>query len=66
MGVSLTVLPFIPASNIFFPVGFVIAERTLLLPSAGFCFIIVIGFKKLKKYAPYHKMVNKFGFTKAL
>ncbi|XP_045472634.1 protein O-mannosyl-transferase TMTC4 [Harmonia axyridis] len=49
MGICLMVLPFIPASNLFFVVGFVIAERTLLLPSAGFCFLVVIGFYKLGK-----------------
>ena len=26
------ILPFLPASNLFFPVGFVIAERILYLP----------------------------------
>ncbi|XP_060516972.1 protein O-mannosyl-transferase TMTC4 [Cylas formicarius] len=45
---SLVILPLIPASNILFHVGFVIAERTLLLPSTGFCFLIALGFKKLK------------------
>lgn len=49
MGICLMILPFIPASNLFFIVGFVIAERTLLLPSAGFCFLVVIGFYKLSK-----------------
>ncbi|KAK9879659.1 hypothetical protein WA026_006722 [Henosepilachna vigintioctopunctata] len=49
MGICLMILPFIPASNIFFTVGFVIAERTLLLPSAGFCFLVVIGFTKLER-----------------
>ncbi|XP_017779427.1 PREDICTED: transmembrane and TPR repeat-containing protein 4-like [Nicrophorus vespilloides] len=47
MGAALIVLPFIPASNLFVKVGFVIAERTLLLPSAGFCLLVVIGFTKL-------------------
>ncbi|KMQ95634.1 transmembrane and tpr repeat-containing protein [Lasius niger] len=34
------VLPFLPASNLFFYVGFVIAERILYLPSVGACLII--------------------------
>lgn len=38
--VGLGVIPFIPASNIFFPVGFVIAERILYLPSIGYCFLL--------------------------
>jgi hypothetical protein len=29
-------LPFLPASNLLFPVGFVVAERVLYLPSMGF------------------------------
>lgn len=51
MGYCLVVLPFLPASNMFFTVGFVIAERTLLLPSAGYCFLVVIGLNKLKRYS---------------
>lgn len=42
------VLPFVPASNIFMKVGFVIAERTLLVPSAGYCLLIALGFQRLK------------------
>ena len=40
---SLMVFPFIPASNLFFPVGFVIAERILYLPSMGFCMLVGYG-----------------------
>lgn len=56
MGISLIVLPFLPASNLLFTVGFVIAERTLLLPSAGFCFLVVIGYKKLEHYSENKKV----------
>ena len=42
-GLSLLVLPYIPASNLFFPVGFVIAERVLYLPSMGFSFLVGFG-----------------------
>ncbi|CAH0557925.1 unnamed protein product [Brassicogethes aeneus] len=49
MAVALMVLPFLPASNLFLKVGFVIAERALLLPSAGFCLLIVLGLKKIEK-----------------
>jgi len=38
------VLPFIPASNLFFPVGFVVAERILYTPSMGFCMLVALGF----------------------
>lgn len=34
------VFPFLPASNLFFYVGFVIAERILYLPSVGACLVV--------------------------
>ena len=40
---SLLILPFLPATNIFFHVGFVLAERVLYLPSMGFCLLVAIG-----------------------
>ncbi|XP_020293536.1 transmembrane and TPR repeat-containing protein 4 isoform X2 [Pseudomyrmex gracilis] len=47
MGLALLIFPFLPASNIFFNVGFVLAERTLYLPSAGYCLLVAIGLQKL-------------------
>ncbi|XP_031622096.1 protein O-mannosyl-transferase Tmtc3 [Contarinia nasturtii] len=47
MGTAFMVIPFIPASNLFFPVGFVIAERVLYMPSMGFCILIAYGFHVL-------------------
>uniref|UniRef100_A0A4W4EW05 Protein O-mannosyl-transferase TMTC3 n=1 Tax=Electrophorus electricus TaxID=8005 RepID=A0A4W4EW05_ELEEL len=47
MALSLMVLPFVPASNLFFPVGFVVAERVLYVPSMGFCVLVAHGFKSL-------------------
>lgn len=38
-----TTLPFLPASNVFFPVGFVVAERILYAPSVGVCILIAYG-----------------------
>ncbi len=49
LSLSLAVLPFLPASNLFFPVGFVIAERILYLPSMGLCLLVAIGYRKLTK-----------------
>ncbi|XP_063224362.1 protein O-mannosyl-transferase TMTC4-like isoform X2 [Bacillus rossius redtenbacheri] len=43
MAVALTLVPFLPATNLLFRVGFVIAERVLYLPSAGFCMLVVLG-----------------------
>ena len=36
----LILLPLLPALNIFFPVGTVLAERLLFLPSAGYCLLL--------------------------
>lgn len=44
---SLMILPFIPASNLFFPVGFVVAERILYTPSMGFSMLVALGFQIL-------------------
>lgn len=40
VSIGFLVLPFLPASNLFFYVGFVIAERILYLPSVGACLIV--------------------------
>ncbi|KAE9420230.1 hypothetical protein Angca_009527, partial [Angiostrongylus cantonensis] len=37
---TMLILPFIPASNLFYYVGFVAAERTLYLPSVGYCILV--------------------------
>lgn len=41
---SLLVLPFLPATNLFFYVGFVVAERVLYMPSVGFSLLLGHGF----------------------
>lgn len=40
---SLVVFPYLPASNLFFPVAFVVAERVLYIPSMGYCLLIASG-----------------------
>ncbi|VDL73235.1 unnamed protein product [Nippostrongylus brasiliensis] len=40
IGFALLILPFIPATNLFYYVGFVAAERTLYLPSVGYCILL--------------------------
>lgn len=40
---ALLVFPFLPATNIFFYVGFVVAERVLYMPSMGFCLLVAEG-----------------------
>ncbi|XP_053600141.1 protein O-mannosyl-transferase Tmtc3 [Plodia interpunctella] len=49
MGLALLVLPFLPASNLFFPVGFVVAERVLYMPSMGWCLLVAHGWRLLAK-----------------
>ena len=40
---SFIVLMFLPASNLFFYVGFLVAERALYAPSVGFCLLVGAG-----------------------
>ncbi|XP_063303821.1 protein O-mannosyl-transferase TMTC1 [Pelobates fuscus] len=47
VGLLFLVFPFIPASNLFFRVGFVVAERVLYMPSMGFCILCIHGLKVL-------------------
>lgn len=47
VSLSFIVFPFIPASNLFFPVGFVVAERILYIPSMGFCMLVGYGWMRL-------------------
>nr|XP_054920512.1 protein O-mannosyl-transferase TMTC1-like [Dermacentor andersoni] len=43
----LTVLPFLPASNLFVNVGFVVAERVLYIPSIGVTLLVAQGLHRL-------------------
>lgn len=47
LSLAMLTLPFLPATNLFFYVGFVVAERILYLPSVGFCLLIGLGVSKL-------------------
>lgn len=44
---GLMAIPFLPATNLFFYVGFVIAERVLYIPSMGFCLLVAVGLRCL-------------------
>ncbi|KAG7455882.1 hypothetical protein MATL_G00245810 [Megalops atlanticus] len=44
---GLLAIPFLPATNLFFYVGFVIAERVLYIPSMGFCLLLTVGIRAL-------------------
>ena len=47
LALSLIILPFLPASNLFFYVGFVVAERLLYLPSLGLSLLLGLGYQTL-------------------
>ncbi|XP_014232986.1 transmembrane and TPR repeat-containing protein 4-like [Trichogramma pretiosum] len=57
MGLALAVIPFLPASNLFFTVGFVLAERTLFVPSAGYCFLFAVGLRKVSKIVTNSRII---------
>ncbi|XP_069441554.1 protein O-mannosyl-transferase TMTC1 isoform X2 [Ovis canadensis] len=57
VGLLFLVFPFIPASNLFFRVGFVVAERVLYMPSMGYCILFVHGLSKL------YAWLNRCGAT---
>lgn len=46
------IIPFLPATNLPFYVGFVVAERILYIPSMGYCLLVAEAvyqiFKKLR------------------
>ncbi|XP_013381670.1 transmembrane and TPR repeat-containing protein 1-like [Lingula anatina] len=46
-GLLFLTLPFLPASNLFIRVGFVVAERILYISSMGFCILVVQGFDSI-------------------
>ena len=59
-GVSVIILSLLPATNLLFYVGFVLAERLLYLPSIGSCVLIVelseiLAEKLLQKVKPFEK-----------
>ncbi|KAK4313661.1 hypothetical protein Pmani_015008 [Petrolisthes manimaculis] len=63
MGLALGIVPFLPASNVFFRVGFVIAERVLYLPAAGFCVLVVTGMRELATAGHVSKRVIQVGYV---
>lgn len=49
---AMSLIPWVPASNLVFYVGFVVAERVLYLPTMGVCFLIAIGYGRLRAGLP--------------
>lgn len=54
---ALIILPFIPATNLFFYVGFVVAERILYIPSMGYCLLLTIGIERLLKRKSFRTLI---------
>lgn len=53
VGLAWMAVSYLPSSNLFFYVGFVVAERILYLPSMGYCIVLAClfrdGFKRIPK-----------------
>ncbi|GAV09089.1 hypothetical protein RvY_18686-2 [Ramazzottius varieornatus] len=64
LAVALLIIPFLPATNIFFYVGFVLAERILYVPSMGFAWLLAEGLIKACNYAksPLQRRTIAAGF----
>ena len=61
IGVCWAAITFLPASNLFFPVGFVVADRVLYTPSMGSCILLAHAANVL-----YSKSVSKQSKFKSL
>lgn len=61
ISITILTLPFLPASNLFFYVGFVVAERILYLPSVGYCLLIGLGLGKLINFKVQPRKGNGSG-----
>ena len=59
MALSFLIIPFLPASNLFLRVGFVIAERVLYLPSVGFCILFTLIVDRLSQSIGLRKVISK-------
>ncbi len=44
-------LAFAPVANLVFPIGTIMAERLIYLPSVGFCWAVALGFDRLTRRA---------------
>ncbi|EDO43484.1 predicted protein [Nematostella vectensis] len=58
IGLAFLIVPFLPASNFFFRVGFVVAERVLYLSSVGSCLIVVLGAVAISRKPPMRKALS--------
>ena len=59
---AMLVISFLPATNLLFYVGFVIAERILYIPSMAYSLLIASGLGTLWNGQPRHRILFKYGF----
>ena len=59
---AMLVISFLPATNLLFYVGFVIAERILYIPSMAYSLLIASGLGTLWNRRPRHRVLLKYGF----
>ena len=59
---AMMVIPFLPAMNLFFYVGFVVAERVLYIPSMGFCLLTALCVNKAIAKATSKALKAKVAF----
>jgi tetratricopeptide (TPR) repeat protein len=56
------VVPFIPASNYFFYVGTMLAERILYMPSVGYCLLLALLYNYLLTKLPKLRFLTRIAF----
>ncbi|XP_060530399.1 protein O-mannosyl-transferase TMTC2 [Cylas formicarius] len=61
--VAILILPFLPATNALFYVGFVVAERVLYIPSAGLCLLVGLISGTVWRRRQYRALLCVFLFT---
>ncbi|CAL8077672.1 unnamed protein product [Orchesella dallaii] len=58
VALTFLIIPFIPASNLLFRVGFVVAERILYIPSFGFSLLVGAGAERIMRLKQKSLQVN--------
>lgn len=53
ISIGFLAMPFLPATNLFFYVGFVVAERVLYIPSVGWCLLLGLAFSSVWNNTKY-------------
>ncbi|GMR34079.1 hypothetical protein PMAYCL1PPCAC_04274, partial [Pristionchus mayeri] len=61
--ILLTVVPFLPASNLLVTVGFTVAERVLYLPSIGVCLLLPAAIDTIRNRISIDKSIKSLGWT---